>query len=48
MYAVAYAWSQKVMGSRPDAVNESFPTYLILPAEQGPGIYSATNINEYQ
>jgi hypothetical protein len=32
--------------SIPDEVNFSF--YLILPAALGPGVYSASNINEYQ
>jgi hypothetical protein len=31
-------------GSRPDEVNEFFPIYLIL----GPGVYSASDRNEYQ
>jgi hypothetical protein len=34
------------MGSRPDEVN--FSIYLILPAALGPGVYSTSNINEYQ
>jgi hypothetical protein len=25
-----------------------FPVYLIFPAAPGPGVYSASNINEYQ
>jgi hypothetical protein len=29
-------------------VIELFSIYLILPAALGPGIYSASNINEYQ
>jgi hypothetical protein len=37
-----------VAGSRPDEVNELFSIYLILPAAQGPGVYSASNRNEYQ
>jgi hypothetical protein len=43
-----YATSQKVAGSRPDEVNEFFSIYLILPAALGPGVYSASNRNEYQ
>jgi hypothetical protein len=26
----------------------NFPIYLILPAALGPGVYSASNRNEYQ
>jgi hypothetical protein len=36
------------VGSRPDEVNEFLSVYLILPAAPGPGIYSASNRNEYQ
>jgi hypothetical protein len=36
------------VGSRPDEVNEFFSIYLILPAALGPGVYSASNRNEYQ
>jgi hypothetical protein len=36
------------VGSRPDEVNEFFAIYLILPAAPGPGVYSASNRNEYQ
>jgi hypothetical protein len=36
------------VGSRPDEVSEFFPIYIILPAALGPGIYSASNRNEYQ
>jgi hypothetical protein len=43
-----YAVSQKVAGSSPDEVNEFFPIYLILSATLGPGVYSASNRNEYQ
>jgi hypothetical protein len=35
------------MGSRPDEENK-FSVYLILPAVLGPGVYSASNRNEYQ
>jgi hypothetical protein len=43
-----YATSQKVVGSRPNEVNYLFSIYLILPAALGPGVYSASNRNEYQ
>jgi hypothetical protein len=36
------------VGLRPDEVNEFFSMYLILPAALGPGIYSASNRNEYR
>jgi hypothetical protein len=39
---------RKVMGSRPNEVNEFFSIYLILPAALGAGVYSASNRNEYQ
>jgi hypothetical protein len=45
-HAVAYATSRKDAGSRPDEVN--FSIYLILPVALGPGVYSASNRNEYQ
>jgi hypothetical protein len=32
---------------RPYEVNELFPIYLILLAALGPGVYSASNRNEY-
>jgi hypothetical protein len=35
-------------GLRPDEVNAFFLIYLILPAALGPGVYSASNKNEYQ
>jgi hypothetical protein len=35
-------------GSRPDDVNEVFSIYLILLAALGPGVYSASNRNQYQ
>jgi hypothetical protein len=38
---------EKVAGSRSDKVNAFFSIRLILPAELGPDIYSASNINEY-
>jgi hypothetical protein len=34
------------VGSTPDEVK--FYIYLILPAALGPGVYSASNRNEYQ
>jgi hypothetical protein len=37
-----------VAGSRTDEVNDCFSNYLILPAALGPGVYSASNRNEYQ
>jgi hypothetical protein len=40
--------SLKVTGSRPDEVNEFFSIYLILLAALGPGVYAASNRNEYQ
>jgi hypothetical protein len=44
-----YAKSRKVAGSKPDEVNEFFFSIcLILPAALGPGVYSASNRNEYQ
>jgi hypothetical protein len=44
-----YSTSWKVAGSIPDEVNEIFfSIYLILPVAQGPGVYSASNRNEYQ
>jgi hypothetical protein len=43
-----YTASRKVMGSRPDVVNDCFSIYLILPATLDPRIYSACNRNEYQ
>jgi hypothetical protein len=46
--AGARGTSRKVAGSRPDEVNELFSIYLILPATLGPGVYSASDINEYQ
>jgi hypothetical protein len=43
-----YTTSRKVMGSRPDEVNEFFSISLIILAALGPGVYSAYNRNEYQ
>jgi hypothetical protein len=36
------------VGSRPDEVTDFFSIYLILPAALDPGVYSASNRNEYQ
>jgi hypothetical protein len=38
----------KVAGSRPDEVNDFLSSYLILPVALDPGVYSASNRNEYQ
>jgi hypothetical protein len=43
-----YATSRKVASSSPDEVIEILSIYLIIPAELGPGVYSASNRNEYQ
>jgi hypothetical protein len=43
---VVKATNRKVAGSIPDEV--IFLIYLILPAALGPGVYSASNRNEYQ
>jgi hypothetical protein len=40
-----YTTNRKVAGSISDEVN--FYIYLILPAVLGPGVYSASNRNEY-
>jgi hypothetical protein len=45
---VAKALGRKVVGSRPNKVNEFPSIYLIFPASLGPGVYSATKRNEYQ
>jgi hypothetical protein len=42
-----YVTSRRVAGSRPEEVN-IFSIYLIVPAAVGPGVYSASNRNEYQ
>jgi hypothetical protein len=42
----ALCYSRKVAGSITDKVNSSI--YLILPAALGPGVYSASNRNEYR
>jgi hypothetical protein len=36
------------VGSRPDKATEFFSIYLNLLATLGPGVYSASNRNEYQ
>jgi hypothetical protein len=41
-----YAANRKVAGSIPDEVN--FSIYIIFPVAPGPGVYSASNRNEYQ
>jgi hypothetical protein len=41
-----YGTNWNVAGSIPDELN--FQIYLILPAALGPGVYSASNRNEYQ
>jgi hypothetical protein len=43
-----YATSRKVAGSILDEVIGYFSIDLILPAAIGPGVYSASNRNEYQ
>jgi hypothetical protein len=42
-----YATGQ-VSGLRPDEVNECFSIHLIIQAALHPGVYSASNRNEYQ
>jgi hypothetical protein len=44
-YAANSIMDRKVAGSIPDEVY--FSIYLIVPAALGPGVYSASNINEY-
>jgi hypothetical protein len=39
---------RKVACSRPDGANSFLLIYLILQAALGPGVYSASNRNEYQ
>jgi hypothetical protein len=36
------------VGLRPDEANEFLSGYLILMSALGPGVYSASNRNEYQ
>jgi hypothetical protein len=45
---VVKALCYRTAGSRPNEVNQFFLIYLILPATLGPGVYSASNRNEYQ
>jgi hypothetical protein len=42
------ATSRKVTGSNPNEVTGFFSIDLILPDALGPGVYSASNRNEYQ
>jgi hypothetical protein len=44
---VVKAQARGVAGSKPDEVTDFF-MYLILPATLGPGVYSASDRNEYQ
>jgi hypothetical protein len=37
-----------LQAGRPDVINEFFSIYPIIPAALGPGVYSASNRNEYQ
>jgi hypothetical protein len=43
-----YATNRKVVGSRPNEVNEYSYICLILPTALGPGVHTACNRNEYQ
>jgi hypothetical protein len=43
-----YATNWKVVGLIPEEVTEFFSSFLIHPATLGPGVYSASNRNEYQ
>jgi hypothetical protein len=45
--SIFHATRRKVAGSRPDEVNEFLSIYLIFKAALGPGVYSASNRNEY-
>jgi hypothetical protein len=45
---INYTTSRKVAGLKPDEANEFVSIYLIVPAALGPGVYSASNRNEYQ
>jgi hypothetical protein len=42
------ATNRQVVDSRLDEVNVFFSMYLFLPAAVGPGVYLASNRNEYQ
>jgi hypothetical protein len=43
-----YTASRKVSDLSPDVVIDLLSNYLILPAAQGPRVYSLSNRNEYQ
>jgi hypothetical protein len=43
-----YATNRKDAGSIPNEVIEFFSIYLIVPAALDPGVYSASNRNEYR
>jgi hypothetical protein len=43
-----YATNQEVTGSSTDVVNEFISIYPILQVVLDPGVYSASNRNEYQ
>jgi hypothetical protein len=47
-FITVHATSQKVAGSNTDEVIGFFSIDLILSAALGPGVYSASNRNEYQ
>jgi hypothetical protein len=44
--ATSLGYKPKVVGSSPNGVQ--FSSYLIIPAALGPGVYSASNRNEYR
>jgi hypothetical protein len=48
MNLLLFCKTKKVAGSIPDEVIGFFSIDLILPAALGPGVYSASNRNEYQ
>jgi hypothetical protein len=48
MFTLQLSTSRKAAGSFPDEVIGFFSTDLILPSALGPGVYSASNRNEYQ
>jgi hypothetical protein len=43
-----YPTSRKVAGLRPNEMNEFFSMYIIILTTLGPGVYSASNRNQYQ
>jgi hypothetical protein len=45
---LSFLFLQKVAGSRPDEIFFFFSIYLILLATLGPGVHSASSINECQ